>query len=140
MLCRSLISGKAFSRPKGVWGLGQGPPGTGKTSAIVALVSALCAKRRAAAAAAGAGELADGAPAGSAAHVLVCAQSNAAVDELVVRLAAHSTSDGQLTGCGPAMLLGKHPWANAQDGLLYGNVCAQSGLSPDAHEGHHRLE
>ena len=89
-----------------MWGPGQGPPGTGKTSAIVALVSALCATRRAAPAAAGAGRLADGAPAGAAAHVLVCAQSNAAVDELVVRLAAHSTSDGQQAGCVPSLLLG----------------------------------
>ncbi len=71
----------------------QGPPGTGKTAVIVALVSALPAQRWAAppAAAAGAGAGAAGAArrpaAAAAARVLVCAQSNAAVDELVVRLA-----------------------------------------------------
>jgi len=77
----------------------QGPPGTGKTAVIVALVSALHAQRWAAppgggpapAAAAGAGAAAAGAArrraAAAAARVLVCAQSNAAVDELVVRLA-----------------------------------------------------
>ncbi len=71
----------------------QGPPGTGKTAVIVALVSALHAQRGAAppAAAAGAGAGAAGAArrpaAAAAARVLVCAQSNAAVDELVVRLA-----------------------------------------------------
>lgn len=75
----------------------QGPPGTGKTSAIVALVSAFHAQRRAApAAAAGALEELGGDPEAvppSGVRVLVCAQSNAAVDELVVRL-AHGFYDG----------------------------------------------
>ena len=69
----------------------QGPPGTGKTAVIVALVSALHAQRWAAPPAAAAGAGAAGAArrpaAAAAARVLVCAQSNAAVDELVVRLA-----------------------------------------------------
>ena len=60
----------------------QGPPGTGKTSTIVAIVSALLG------AAAGPQQQgsAGGFIAAAAGRVLVCAQSNAAVDELALRL------------------------------------------------------
>jgi len=91
----------------------QGPPGTGKTAVIVALVSALHAQRRAAppGAAADAGAGAAGPtqrPAAAAgARVLVCAQSNAAVDELVVRLAHGflNSADGAVR-CAPGALGG----------------------------------
>lgn len=59
----------------------QGPPGTGKTNTIVALVSALLGSG---AVGGQAGQQA-GAP-GRGPKVLVCAQSNAAVDELALRL------------------------------------------------------
>ena len=132
----SLDFGQASSHAEGLSCPYQGPPGTGKTSAIVTLVSALCAKRRAAVAAADAGGLATGEAAGSAVRVLVCAQSNAAVDELVTRLAAHSTPDGQQTRCGLHAFLG----------LRHAATCSQqcSVLSQayvlDAHEAHRQLQ
>ena len=52
----------------------QGPPGTGKTKTIVALVSALV------------GATSDGGAEWSGVRVLVCAPSNAAVDEIAMRL------------------------------------------------------
>ena len=66
----------------------QGPPGTGKTSTIVALVSAFLSLR------AGEGPaLPEQLPKGPKApaamrprRILVCAQSNAAADELTLRL------------------------------------------------------
>lgn len=62
----------------------QGPPGTGKTSAVIGIISALMAN--AAAVPPAIDEASDeGLPA---VQVLVCAQSNAAVDELFTRLDA----------------------------------------------------
>ena len=77
----------------------QGPPGTGKTSTVVAVVSAILATApmpqpaqqpgippaRAAAKAAAAPQAKQ--PAEAKVRVLLCAQSNSAVDELVIRLA-----------------------------------------------------
>ena len=60
----------------------QGPPGTGKTSTIVAIVSALLGI--APAQQQPVGSASPGAAGGR--RVLVCAQSNAAVDELALRL------------------------------------------------------
>ncbi|PTB45036.1 hypothetical protein M441DRAFT_129272 [Trichoderma asperellum CBS 433.97] len=73
----------------------QGPPGTGKTKTIVAMVGALLSEQLAQAPAAAVGVplgvpmRPGGAPGGSQARpkkLLVCAPSNAAVDELVLRL------------------------------------------------------
>ncbi|KAK9903356.1 hypothetical protein WJX75_003688 [Coccomyxa subellipsoidea] len=82
----------ALDKQKGLISLIQGPPGTGKTSTIVSVVSSFL-------------NSAGGAPSeqpGSLTHlsacrVLVCAQSNAAVDELALRL-----SKGVLDGSGNA--------------------------------------
>ena len=60
----------------------QGPPGTGKTSTIVAIVSALLGTAAMQQQLGGGGSPA----AAAAGRVLVCAQSNAAVDELALRL------------------------------------------------------
>lgn len=78
----------------------QGPPGTGKTSTIIGVISAILAKAPrpqpqppsslakgvARAAKSGLSSVSHKSP-DPAARVLVCAQSNAAVDELVMRLA-----------------------------------------------------
>ncbi|KAI1163608.1 SEN1 N terminal-domain-containing protein [Nemania serpens] len=70
----------------------QGPPGTGKTKTIVAMVGALLAGTQAVPSTGTAIKRPDGlAPAsnrGIAKKLLVCAPSNAAVDELVLRLKA----------------------------------------------------
>ncbi|KAI8946552.1 SEN1 N terminal-domain-containing protein [Xylaria longipes] len=70
----------------------QGPPGTGKTKTIVAMVGALLAGAQSAPSTGTAIKRPDGtAPAGNrgtAKKLLVCAPSNAAVDELVLRLKA----------------------------------------------------
>ncbi|KAI8632947.1 SEN1 N terminal-domain-containing protein [Xylariaceae sp. FL1651] len=70
----------------------QGPPGTGKTKTIVAMVGALLAGNQAAASAGTAIKRPDGntpvANKGTTKKLLVCAPSNAAVDELVLRLKA----------------------------------------------------
>ena len=81
----------------------QGPPGTGKTSAIIGMVSALLARNAEVAvqqqeqpaskprAVSREGDGNRGSPdrdsSEPAARVLVCAQSNAAIDELIARLA-----------------------------------------------------
>ncbi|KAI0195804.1 SEN1 N terminal-domain-containing protein [Xylaria flabelliformis] len=68
----------------------QGPPGTGKTKTIIAMVGALLAGTQSAPSMGTAIKRPDGiAPAGNrgtAKKLLVCAPSNAAVDELVLRL------------------------------------------------------
>ena len=82
----------------------QGPPGTGKTSAIIGMVSALLARNAEVAAqrqeqpaskpraVSWEGDGNKGSPdrdsSVPAARVLVCAQSNAAIDELIARLAS----------------------------------------------------
>ncbi|KAI0458069.1 SEN1 N terminal-domain-containing protein [Xylaria acuta] len=70
----------------------QGPPGTGKTKTIVAMVGALLAGTQSAPSMSTAIKRPDGtAPTGNrgtAKKLLVCAPSNAAVDELVLRLKA----------------------------------------------------
>nr|KYP50402.1 putative helicase DDB-G0274399 [Cajanus cajan] len=72
----------------------QGPPGTGKTRTIVAIVSALLASQQKDAALAR--QLGDDMQNSSKSfgnfvrqRVLICAQSNAAVDELVARISSH---------------------------------------------------
>ena len=72
--------------------LAQGPPGTGKTHAIVAMVTALLLHSPAAATTAPGNQ-----PGTKQRRVLVCAQSNAAVDELVVRLAKQVPASPLLT-------------------------------------------
>ena len=63
----------------------QGPPGTGKTKTIRALVTSLVARR---------GTRMDGSSKGP--RILLCAPSNAAVDELVVRVREGIELDGRL--------------------------------------------
>ncbi|KAL0045065.1 hypothetical protein WJX82_006977 [Trebouxia sp. C0006] len=66
----------------------QGPPGTGKTSAIIAIISALLAKHYGTGKGrAGAGTTPASAPTPKF-RILVCAQSNAAIDEVIARLAS----------------------------------------------------
>ena len=103
----------------------QGPPGTGKTSAIIGMVSALLARNGEVAvqqpeqpaskprAVSWEGDGKKGSPdrdsSVPAARVLVCAQSNAAIDELIARLAtpglitpgkpAPASFTSALTGC-----------------------------------------
>ena len=109
----------------------QGPPGTGKTSTIVALASAFLSLQPDASPAAPA-KLPKGQQAPAQKHmgrILVCAQSNAAVDELTLRLSTgvldkhtgdtrhwfpsaflHSTQKGPLgcplhtSGCKPCLM------------------------------------
>lgn len=65
----------------------QGPPGTGKTSTIVALASALLGlPPEEGPAAPSRGPKAPTEPSSAPRRILVCAQSNAAVDELTLRL------------------------------------------------------
>ncbi len=68
----------------------QGPPGTGKTSTIVALVSAFLSLQAGEAPALpeklSKGTRGQGPAAAGRRRVLVCAQSNAAADELTLRL------------------------------------------------------
>ena len=65
----------------------QGPPGTGKTHTIAAAVDALLFQRPTSAAATTATTTASTTQSTPRRRVLVCAQSNSAVDELVARLA-----------------------------------------------------
>lgn len=73
----------------------QGPPGTGKSTAIVGIVAALVARNASSLRADVSGSIPE-------VKVLVCAQSNAAVDELVLRLAEsdlHFATDGSKRWC-----------------------------------------
>lgn len=114
------------SRPHALAPSRPGPPGTGKTSVILGIVSALLATKgppaaRATAAATGRRGAADAAPAIRGmrltgpppnARVLVCAQSNAAIDEIVARLAAQGVwrADGKRE---PPGMVGRGTLANA---------------------------
>ncbi len=76
----------------------QGPPGTGKTSTIVAMVSSFLNRSKAVPL--------EEPSTQTGCHVLVCAQSNAAVDELALRL-----SKGLLDGSGkPRCEIARHIW------------------------------
>ncbi|GAA5880785.1 hypothetical protein JCM1840_001374 [Sporobolomyces johnsonii] len=75
----------------------QGPPGTGKTSTIVGLVGAFCDSRPRVAAPIAVGKPTDPASIPPVPKVLLCAPSNAAVDEVAKRLKEGvRTSDGGL--------------------------------------------
>lgn len=83
----------------------QGPPGTGKTACIVAMVSALLLEN---ASDASSHSPALGSSSSSSSHrrILVCAQSNAAVDELVARLRENvRTLYSRQTAAAPRMSL-----------------------------------
>ena len=86
---------------KNVWSDMQGPPGTGKTSTIVAMVSSFLNRSMAVPS-----EEPSTEEQPSCCRVLVCAQSNAAVDELALRL-----SKGLLDGSGkPRYEVARHMW------------------------------
>uniref|UniRef100_A0A1D2ACK6 DNA2/NAM7 helicase helicase domain-containing protein n=1 Tax=Auxenochlorella protothecoides TaxID=3075 RepID=A0A1D2ACK6_AUXPR len=96
-------SGRGDQPGAGGWGSGpsltlvQGPPGTGKTTAILGMVAAFLGCAAGARGRAGgtfAPPCSDSRPAsGEAVRVLLCAQSNAAVDELVGRLCQRGILD-----------------------------------------------
>lgn len=74
----------------------QGPPGTGKTACIVAMVSALLLESGSDGA-----SLHSSTAGSSASHrrVLLCAQSNAACDEMVFRLSQQVCSSDRMYQC-----------------------------------------
>ncbi|BDA50111.1 probable helicase SEN1 at C-terminar half [Coccomyxa sp. Obi] len=82
----------ALDKRQGFVSLVQGPPGTGKTSTIVAMVSSFLSRSKAVPSEE---PNTNTGTAPSCCRVLVCAQSNAAVDELALRL-----SKGILDGSG----------------------------------------
>ncbi|KAL6777015.1 hypothetical protein ACKKBF_B19880 [Auxenochlorella protothecoides x Auxenochlorella symbiontica] len=107
-------SGRGDQPGAGGWGSGpsltlvQGPPGTGKTTAILGMVAAFLGCAPGARGRAGgkfAPPCSDSRPAsGEAVRVLLCAQSNAAVDELVGRLCQRGILDSYGKPCAVRVL------------------------------------